>query len=120
MTITPKTVFLLLVPILLTLALTVRAEIKPSSIKPVYGETNPTPEQQSQDAIRRYASVIELLPEKEESYRKLHADVWPEVLAAIKKANIQNYSIHLAELSGKKYLFSYFEYSGSDPEKDFA
>ena len=33
------------------------------------------------------AGFHELLPEKEELYRELHADVWPEVVAAIKKAN---------------------------------
>jgi len=120
MTITPKTVALSLVPFIFVLALTVRAEMKPSSIKPFYGKTNPTLEQKSQAKLRRYASVIELLPEKEKLYRKLHADVWPEVVAAIAKANISNYSIHVAELGGKKYLFSYFEYTGSDPEKDFA
>ena len=53
-------------------------------------------------------------------YRQLHADVWPEVLAAIKNANIRNYNIFVAELGGKKYLFSYLEYVGDDLEKDFA
>jgi len=120
MTTHPKKMTLLLFPLVLTLALAVRAEMPPPSIKPVYGKTNSAPEQKDQDTIKRYASVIELLPEKEESYRKLHSDVWPEVVAAIKKANIQNYSIHVAELGGKKYLFSYLEYSGNNPEKDFA
>ena len=91
-----------------------------NSAKPVYGKTNPSPQQKSDAKIKRFASVIELKPEKEQLYRKLHADVWPEVLAAIKNANIQNYNIFITKLDGKKYLFSYLEYTGDDIEKDFA
>lgn len=120
MTIAPKAVTLLFLAFVLSLAFTARAEMEPTSTKSVYGGTNPSPEQSGKETIRRYASVIELLPEKEELYRKLHAEVWPEVVTAINKANIHNYSIHLVELGGKKYLFSYFEYTGSDPKKDFA
>lgn len=67
-----------------------------------------------------YASVIELLPEKEPLYRELHADVWPEVQAAIRKANIRDYRIYRAELQGKIYLFSTFAYVGSNFEADMA
>jgi len=91
-----------------------------SAPTPVYGLTNPTPSEQDQQPIARYGSVIELIPAKEQEYRKLHAEVWPEVQEAIKKANIQNYSIYVAQLGEKKYLFSYFEYTGSDAKKDFA
>ena len=91
-----------------------------SSVEPIYGSTNPTPEQMESAKIKRYGSMIELLPEKEKQYRQLHADVWPQVVTAIKKANIQNYNIFMVELSGKKYLISYMEYTGDDPEKDFA
>ena len=90
-----------------------------NSVKAIYGTTNPTAEQKAVAEVKRFASVVELLPEKEQSYRRLHADVWPEVLAAIKKANIQNYNIFMVELSGRKYLFSYLEYVGDDIEKDF-
>jgi len=85
--------------------------------EPVFGPTNA---KEHTDDIRRYASVIELIPEKEQLYRELHADVWPDVVAAIKKANISNYSIFLAEIDGRKFLVSYFEYTGSDPDADFA
>ena len=91
-----------------------------SSVEPVYGTTNPTAQQKADAKVKRFASVIELRGEKERQYRKLHADVWPEVVAAIKKANIRNYNIYMVELQGKKYLFSYMEYTGNDPEKDFA
>jgi len=91
-----------------------------SSVEAVYGTTNPTAQQKDEAKVKRFGSVIELLPEKEKLYRELHADVWPEVLGAIKKANIRNYNIFMAELGGKKYLFSYLEYVGDDLEKDFA
>lgn len=94
--------------------------IDPGSPTPIYGPTNPTAAEQQKDGVQRFASVIELLPEKEKEYRELHADVWPEVIAAIKKAKIQNYSIFTSELAGKKYLFAYFEYTGNDAEKDLA
>ncbi len=113
-------VCLLCFPLLLTIPFSAGASMKDFSPGPIYGKTNPTPDQQKQAEVKRYGSVIELLPEKEKTYRELHADVWPEVVAAIKKANIQNYNIFTVELGGKKYLFSYLEYTGTDPEKDFA
>jgi L-rhamnose mutarotase len=70
--------------------------------------------------VARYGSVIGLKPQMKEEYARLHAACWPEVLAMLKKCNIRNYSIYLAELDGKLYLFSYFEYTGSDIEKDTA
>lgn len=71
--------------------------------------------------MERYGSVIEVKEEKLEEYKKLHADVWPDVLAMIKKCNIRNYSIYLRKLpDGKYYLFSYFEYIGGDFEADMA
>ena len=89
-------------------------------VEAVYGTTNPTTQQKAEAKVKRLGAMIELLPEKEELYRELHADVWPEVVAAIKKANIQNYNIFMTELGRKKYLFSYLEYTGDNLEKDFA
>jgi L-rhamnose mutarotase len=59
---------------------------------------------------QRVASVIRLRPDKERQYRELHAEVWPDVLATLKRAHISNYSIFLRD----GYLFSYLEYSGTD------
>lgn len=87
---------------------------------PHHGPTNPSPATQAEAGVRRYGCFTELRPEKEEAYRRLHAEVWPEVLAAIERANIRNYSIWLQEIGGKKYVFSTFEYTGADPEADFA
>ena len=83
----------------------------------MHGPTNPP---DPVEGIRRLTSVIELKPEKEQLYRELHANVWPDVLKAIEKSNIRNYSISLARIEGRSYLFSYMEYTGNDLEADFA
>jgi L-rhamnose mutarotase len=85
-----------------------------SDVKPVYGETNPNPEDIASQSIRRYGSVIGLKPECEQCYRELHANAWPAVMARLKQSNVQNYSIYVTELAGERYLFSYFEYTGND------
>jgi L-rhamnose mutarotase len=75
----------------------------------------------AQPKVQRYGSVIGLKPDKIETYKRLHAAVWPEVLAMIKTCHIRNYSIYLKELEpGKFYLFSYFEYTGRDFAADMA
>jgi len=87
--------------------------------KAVYGETNPQ-SAVDKDDVQRFGSAIELRPEKEAYYRELHANVWPGVQKMISSANIRNYNIFYAELDGKKYLFSFMEYHGSDIEADMA
>jgi L-rhamnose mutarotase len=66
--------------------------------------------------MQRFATVIRLRPEKAAEYRKLHADVWPGVLAALRRANISNYSIFLRD----GLLFAYLEYTGTDYAADTA
>ncbi|MFD3456315.1 L-rhamnose mutarotase [Streptomyces sp. NPDC058691] len=66
--------------------------------------------------MQRFAAVIRLRPEKEREYRELHAAAWPGVLAALKRANIGNYSIFLRD----DLLFSYLEYTGTDYAADTA
>jgi L-rhamnose mutarotase len=66
--------------------------------------------------MKRYGSVIGIRPEKLDEYKKLHAAVWSDVLAMIKKCNIRNYSIYYKD----GLLFSYFEYTGSNYEADMA
>ena len=70
--------------------------------------------------VTRIGQVIGLRPEKKDYYIELHANTWPTVLKRIRESNIRNYSIYLAELEGKLYLFSYFEYVGDDFEGDMA
>ena len=60
--------------------------------------------------------VLRLKPDAIDKYKAYHASVWPEVLEMIHECNIRNYSIYLKD----GYLFSYFEYHGSDFEADMA
>ena len=64
--------------------------------------------------MERYGMVLKVKPGKLEEYKRLHADVWPDVLEMIKECNIRNYSIFHKD----GYLFSYFEYVGDDFEAD--
>lgn len=66
--------------------------------------------------MKRIATVIRLRPEKEDEYRRLHADVWPAVLDRLTRSNVRNYSIFLRD----GVLFSYLEYVGSDYDADMA
>ena len=66
--------------------------------------------------MKRYGSVIKVVPEKLDEYKRLHAAVWPGVLEMIRKCNIRNYSIYYKD----GYLFSYYEYMGDDYAADMA
>ena len=66
--------------------------------------------------MKRYGSVIKVRPEKLDEYKKLHAAVWPDVLAMIAACNMRNYSIYYKD----GFLFSYFEYHGDDFAADSA
>jgi L-rhamnose mutarotase len=54
--------------------------------------------------MKRFGQLIGLRPEVYEEYVRIHAAVWPEILEAIRKAGIRNYSIFHFE--GK--LFAYY------------
>jgi L-rhamnose mutarotase len=58
--------------------------------------------------------VTGIKPEKIDEYKRLHADVWPDVLAVLRAHHIRNYSIFLKDNT----LFGYFEYHGSDLSED--
>jgi L-fuconate dehydratase len=92
--------------------------MKPESIAaftfptgPVWQETAP-PERNGV----RHGQVIGLKPDQIETYERLHATVWPEVLAMIQACNIRNYSIFRRGTQ----LFAYFEYVGNDFAADMA
>jgi len=71
--------------------------------------------------MKRHGSVIGLEPEKIVEYKRLHAAVWPEILEKIKECHFENYSIFLRKLPDANfYLFSYFEYTGTDFTADCA
>ncbi len=68
--------------------------------------------------MQRMGLCIKLKPDVVHEYRRLHASVWPEVLAAVVKAHIRNYSIYLKE--PENVLFAYWEYHGTDFAADAA
>jgi len=55
--------------------------------------------------MQRFGRVLRLREGAEAEYDAQHAAVWPEVLAAIKRMGIVNYSIYRYG----RWLFSYFE-----------
>ena len=72
----------------------------------------------SKPEVQRFGMVIGLKPEKLQQYKELHADPYPGVRDLLQKYNIRNFSIFLQEIDGKLYEFAYYEYTGSDYERD--
>ena len=68
--------------------------------------------------MQRMGQVISLKAEIIAEYKRIHATVWPEVLAAIAQANIRNYTIFLKE--PENLMFAYWEYHGDDFAADMA
>ena len=68
--------------------------------------------------MKRMGMVIGIAPERIAEYRRLHAAVWPGVLARIAASNIRNYTIFLRE--PENLLFGTWEYHGDDVEADMA
>lgn len=54
---------------------------------------------------QRSAFVLRVRPDKIEDYVAAHRDVWPEMLAALRKAGIRNYTI----FHNGNEMFGYFE-----------
>jgi L-rhamnose mutarotase len=73
-------------------------------------DANPNASEAAEPSARRIAAVVHLRPEHEVEYRRLHADVWPGVLATLRRVGVRNYSIFLRD----GLLFSYLEYTGED------
>ena len=68
--------------------------------------------------MQRMGMCIGLRTEHKDEYKRLHAAVWPEVLARISASNIRNYSIYLKE--PEMILFAAWEYHGTDFAADSA
>ncbi|RVT81860.1 L-rhamnose mutarotase [Rhodobacteraceae bacterium CCMM004] len=66
--------------------------------------------------MQRMAMVIGIRPEHIPAYKRLHAEVWPDILAQISACHIRNYSIYLKE--PENLLFGYWEYHGTDFDAD--
>ena len=68
--------------------------------------------------MQRIGIVIGIRPERIEDYKRMHAAVWPGVLAKISDCNMRNFSIFLRE--PENLLFGFFEYHGDDLAADSA
>lgn len=68
--------------------------------------------------MQRMGMVIGLRADKVAEYKALHASPWPEMNAALKAANISNYSIYLRE--PENLLFGHWDYTGTDFAADMA
>jgi L-rhamnose mutarotase len=68
--------------------------------------------------MKRMGLVIGIDPGQIAEYKRLHAEVWPEVLARLRASNITNYTIFLRE--PENLMFSYWEYTGTDFAADDA
>jgi L-rhamnose mutarotase len=66
--------------------------------------------------VRRIGQVVGVHPDKRDEYLRLHAAVWPDVEAALTRANVRNYTIFIYG----DLLFAYYEYTGSDFDADMA
>lgn len=64
--------------------------------------------------MKRFGQVIRIAPEKLQAYKEYHANPLPGVNEMIKECHLENYSIY----SRGEYLFTYFEYTGENYEKD--
>lgn len=66
--------------------------------------------------MQRYGQLIGGKPDQIEAYERMHAAVWPEVLAMIRACNIRTYSL----FRHGTLLFAYREYVGADFAADMA
>ena len=61
--------------------------------------------------MKRFGRVSRLKLDQAAEYERLHESVWPEVLDAIRRSGISNYSI----FRYNEWLFSYFEVPANRP-----
>ncbi len=72
--------------------------------------------QPKRPTLTRFGQQIGLKLDQIDAYERLHAEVWPGVLAMIRSCNIRNYSIFRRGTQ----LFAHFEYVGEDFAADMA
>jgi len=64
--------------------------------------------------------VVELRPECEAEYRRLHADGNAGVRDLLVKYHLRRFTIFLQRIEGKLYEFGTYTYLGSDFDRDMA
>ncbi|MEI6516496.1 MAG: L-rhamnose mutarotase [bacterium] len=68
--------------------------------------------------VHRFAAAREITPEMANQFRSRAIQPDAVTVRRLKEADVRNYSVFLAMLEGKPYLFSYLEYNGDDYEAD--
>ena len=66
--------------------------------------------------MKRIGIITKLKPGAAQEYKKIHDEIWDEVVKAAHDANMRNYTI----FQFGDYLFSYYEYTGDDFDADMA
>ncbi|WVQ94499.1 hypothetical protein IAU59_001578 [Kwoniella sp. CBS 9459] len=87
-----------------------------SSSAPAASTSLPFPELPKTNEGKRICQIVKVRPEHLEEYKKVHANVWPEVLGALRKAHVVDYSIHFFE--PHSLLIAHMRYIGNDFKKD--
>ena len=64
--------------------------------------------------MKRIGTITKLKPGMMAEYKKIHDEIWKDVMAAAHECGTRNYTI----FAEGNYLFSYFEYVGNDYEAD--
>ncbi|MBE6749809.1 MAG: L-rhamnose mutarotase [Ruminococcaceae bacterium] len=64
--------------------------------------------------MKRIATITKVKPGMLEAYKKIHDEIWEDVVAASHECGTRNFSIY----NIGDYLFSYSEYIGDDYEAD--
>ena len=68
--------------------------------------------------MQRMGMCLKLKPGAVDEYKRLHASVWPGVLARISASHIRDYTIFLKQ--PENILFATWEYHGADFDADMA
>ena len=66
--------------------------------------------------MKRIATITKHKRGMKDKYKKLHEEIWDDMVQAGHEANMRNFSIFWYE----DYLFSYFEYIGENYEEDMS
>jgi L-rhamnose mutarotase len=84
-------------------------------------QTPESPDVTKKEVTKRIGMVIGIKPEVIDEYKRLHADGNAGVRDLLTIANMENFSIFMHQFDdGKYYLFGYYEYTGTDFDKDMA
>lgn len=64
--------------------------------------------------MKWFGQIVGVDPDRIGEYAKHHDEIWPEIVDALRVADIRNYSIFFQD----DLLFAYFEYHGPDDDFD--